>query len=87
MAVPTSLFISVYVGCLVSASRILHGPARAAAVPSAVAVIVVLAFCGWALLVPLAVAVVALVASTWPGGTAAEVVPLRAAAPSQSRAA
>jgi amino acid efflux transporter len=56
VAVPTTLFISVYVGCTVSASRVLSGPARAAAIPSAVAVTVVLAFCGWWVSVPAVIA-------------------------------
>jgi amino acid efflux transporter len=56
VAVPTTLFISVYVGCTVSAARVLSGPARAAAIPSAVAVTVVLAFCGWWVSVPAVIA-------------------------------
>lgn len=63
VAVPTSLFITVYVGCTVSASLVLTGAARAAAVPSAVAVTVVLAFCGWALLVPAVVGLAVLAGS------------------------
>lgn len=61
VAVPTSLFIAVYVGCTVSASVVLSGPARAAAVGSAVVVTVVLAFCGWALAVPAVVGLAAVV--------------------------
>jgi hypothetical protein len=40
---------------MTSAARILHGPARWAAAPAAVIVAVVLAYCEWALLAPLAV--------------------------------
>ena len=48
VAIPTSLFIAVYVGSMVSASIVLRGPARVAAVPAAVAVIVVFAgAAGW----------------------------------------
>ncbi len=41
------MFLCVYLSCTASAARILTGKARAAA---AVAVLVILAFCGWALL-------------------------------------
>lgn len=54
VAIPTTLFLVVYLGCMASAARVLHGPARLAAAPAAVIVAVVLAFCGWALLAPLA---------------------------------
>ncbi len=50
-----------------SASLVLTGAARVAAVPSAVAVTVVLAFCGWALLVPAVVGLVVLAASSLSG--------------------
>ena len=40
---------------MTSAARVLRGPARLAAAPAAVIVAVVLAYCGWALLAPLAV--------------------------------
>jgi amino acid efflux transporter len=55
VALPTTLFLVVYLGCMTSAARILHGPARWAAAPAAVIVAVVLAYCEWALLAPLAV--------------------------------
>ena len=45
----------VYLGCMASAARVLRGQARLAAASAAVIVAVVLAFCGWALLAPLAV--------------------------------
>ncbi len=45
----------VYLGCMTSAVRVLRGPARLAAAPAAVIVAVVLGYCGWALLAPLAV--------------------------------
>ncbi len=54
IGLPTTLFLVVYLGCTVSAARTLRGWTRGAAVVSAVAVLVVLAFCGW----PLAVAAV-----------------------------
>ncbi len=50
VAVPTTLFLVVYLGCMTSAARVLRGPARLAAAPAAVIVAIVLAFCGWALL-------------------------------------
>jgi amino acid efflux transporter len=55
VAVPTTLFLVVYLGCMASAVRVLRGPARWAAAPAAVIVALVLAFCGWALLGPVAV--------------------------------
>jgi amino acid efflux transporter len=58
VAVPTSLFVAVYVGCTVSAALILRGRARAAAVPAAVVTVAIFAFCGrWALL-PIALSAV-----------------------------
>jgi amino acid efflux transporter len=50
VAIPTTLFLVVYLGCMASAARVLRGQARLAAAPAAVIVAVVLAFCGWALL-------------------------------------
>ena len=55
VAIPTTLFLVVYLGCMASAARVLRGQARLAAAPAAVIVAVVLAFCGWALLAALAV--------------------------------
>jgi amino acid efflux transporter len=55
VALPTSLFLLVYLGCMVSAARVLRGPARWAAAPAAVIVAVVLCYCGWALFAPLSV--------------------------------
>ena len=61
VAIPTTLFLVVYLGSMVAAVRILRGPARWAAVPAAVAAAVMLAYCGWALAVPALVAVIVLV--------------------------
>jgi amino acid efflux transporter len=55
VAIPTTLFLAVYLGCMTSAVRVLRGPARLAAVPATVIVAVVLGYCGLALLAPLAV--------------------------------
>jgi hypothetical protein len=44
---------------MIAAARALRGPARLAAVPAALAVIVMLAYCGWALIVPGVVALAA----------------------------
>jgi amino acid efflux transporter len=60
VAVPTTLFLAVYLGCLAAAARVLRGPARWAALPAGVAVLVMLGYCGWALLIPAAVVVAAL---------------------------
>ena len=55
IALPTALFLLVYLSCMTSAARILRGPARWAAAPAALFVAVVLAYCGWSLLAPAAV--------------------------------
>jgi amino acid efflux transporter len=54
--VPTVLFLTVYLGAMIAAARVLRGPARLAALPAAVAVAVMLGFCGWALAIPGAIA-------------------------------
>ena len=56
VAIPTTLFLAVYLGSMVSAVRVLRGPARWAAVPASAAVAVMLACCGWALALPALVA-------------------------------
>lgn len=61
VALPTTLFLTVYVGCTVAATRLLRGPVRVGAVVACVAVLVVLSFSGWALLTALAVVLTALV--------------------------
>lgn len=55
VAIPTTLFIAVYLGSMLAAVRVLRGPARLAAVPAAAATAVMLAYCGWALAVPAAI--------------------------------
>ncbi|MFI5937130.1 amino acid permease [Actinoplanes sp. NPDC051494] len=50
VTVPTAFFLVVYLGCMVSAARALHGWVRPVAAVAAVAVAVVLAFAGWAVL-------------------------------------
>src|SRR5215470_5209241 len=62
VAVPTTLFLFVYLGCMTAATRVLRGRARAAAIPATLAVIVMLAFCGWALAAP---AVITLAVAIW----------------------
>ena len=56
VAVPTALFLAVYLGAMAAAARVLRGPVRLAALPAALAVTAMLGFCGWALVVPAAVA-------------------------------
>jgi amino acid efflux transporter len=56
VAVPTALFLAVYLGAMAAAARVLRGPARLAALPAGLAVTVMLGFCGWALAMPAAVA-------------------------------
>jgi amino acid efflux transporter len=62
VAVPATLFLTIYLGAMVAAARVLRGAARLAALPAALAVAVMLAFCGWALAIPAAVAL----ATGWP---------------------
>jgi amino acid efflux transporter len=59
VAVPTSLFLAVYLAAMVAGARVLRGPVRLACLPAAVAVIIVLGFCGWALAIPAAVGLAA----------------------------
>ena len=54
--VPTVLFLTVYLGAMIAAARVLRGPARLAALPAALAVTVMLGFCGWVLTIPAAIA-------------------------------
>ncbi len=60
VALPTTLFLTVYFGCTIAAARVLSGPVRAAAVVATVAIGIVLGFSGQALLVALGVSAVAL---------------------------
>ncbi len=68
VSVPTTMFLCVYLSCMVSAVRILSAGTRAAAAVAVLAVLAVLAFCGWALLAAAAVAVVAALLGHKPGG-------------------
>jgi amino acid efflux transporter len=52
VTIPTTLFLTVYLGSMLAATRVLHGPARLAAVPATAATAIMLAYCGWALAVP-----------------------------------
>jgi amino acid efflux transporter len=49
VSLPTALFLTAYLGCTLSGSRTLRGAGRGCATAALVAVIVLLAFCGWAL--------------------------------------
>jgi amino acid efflux transporter len=60
VAIPTTLFLAVYLGSMLAAVRVLRGLARWAAVPASAAVAVMLACCGWALALPVLVAVACL---------------------------
>lgn len=55
VAIPTTLFLTVYLGSMLAATRVLHGAARLAAVPATAATAIMLAYCGWALAVPAAI--------------------------------
>jgi amino acid efflux transporter len=59
VALPTTMFLVVYLTCTASATRILTGAARVAAVGALLAVAAVLAFCGWALAAAAAIALLA----------------------------
>ncbi len=54
VAVPTVLFLTVYLGAMAAAVRVLRGRVRLAALPAGLAVTVMLGFCGWALALPAA---------------------------------
>jgi amino acid efflux transporter len=57
---PTALFLAVYLGAMIAAMRMLRGPVRIVAFPAAAAVTVMLLLCGWAIALPGAVILVAL---------------------------
>jgi hypothetical protein len=59
VGVPAALFLIVYLCCTLSAARALSGAARGCAVAAFIAVVALLAFCGWALAFAGAVAVAA----------------------------
>jgi amino acid efflux transporter len=62
VSLPTTLFLTAYLGCTLSATRTLRGAGRACSAAALVAVIVLLAFCGWALAFAAVIAGVALLA-------------------------
>ena len=66
VAIPTTLFLTVYLGSMLAATRVLRGrgPARLAAIPATAATAVMLAYCGWALAVPAAIIVVVTVSGS-----------------------
>jgi amino acid efflux transporter len=74
VAIPTTLFLVVYLGCMSSAVRVLRGPAHWAAVPAAIIVAVVLGYCGWALAAPLLVTAAVL---AWPAARGRRPAPAR----------
>jgi amino acid efflux transporter len=67
VAIPTTLFLAVYLGSMVAAVRIMRGPVRWAAVAASAAVAVMLACCGWALALPALVAVAVIGRIGWIG--------------------
>jgi amino acid efflux transporter len=62
VAVPTVLFLTVYLGAMAAAIRVLRGRVRLATAPAGLAVAVMLGFCGWALALPAGIAL----AVCWP---------------------
>jgi amino acid efflux transporter len=67
---PTTLFLTVYLGCTLSAARRLRGTARACGAIGFAVVVTVLAFCGWALAVAVTVAVASAIKSGHAAGHA-----------------
>ena len=63
VALPTALFLTVYLGCLAAATRIRTGGTRVIAALAFLAVTIILGFTGWALLGVLAVILLAVLAS------------------------
>ena len=59
---PTALFLAVYLGAMAAAVRLLQGKVRIAAIPAGLAVAAMLSFCGWAVALPVAVALTVLAA-------------------------
>jgi amino acid efflux transporter len=81
ITIPTTLFLTVYLACMLAAARTLAGPVRLAAAAASVAVVVVLLFTGWAL------ALAALVAGTaWLAQRHAAVLPMGTAPGSRANA-
>jgi amino acid efflux transporter len=67
VAVPTTFFVAVYFGCMISAARVLPGALCVIAIVAALAVTAVLVFCGLAL-IPVALVVLAVAGSRWHRG-------------------
>jgi amino acid efflux transporter len=63
VSVPTTMFVCVYLSCTASAVRLLAGRARLAAALAVLAVLIILAFCGWGLAAAAVVATIALSAT------------------------
>lgn len=62
VTLPTALFLAVYLACMLAAGRVLGGLVRAAAIMAALAVLVMLPYCGWSLTAPAAIAAIL----SWP---------------------
>jgi amino acid efflux transporter len=58
VALPTTLFLAVYLGSMLAATQVLRSTCRVAASIASLAVLAILPFCGWALLAPAVVALV-----------------------------
>jgi amino acid efflux transporter len=63
VAVPTTLFLSVYLAAMAAAVTVLRGRVRAAAIPAAAAVTGMLAYCGWLVAIPAVVVLLVVAAS------------------------
>jgi amino acid efflux transporter len=62
VALPTALFLAVYLASMLAAARVLSGRVRGAAITAVLAVLVMLPYCGWSLTAPAAIAMVL----SWP---------------------
>ena len=65
VTLPTALFLIVYLGSMLAATRVLRGAVRLAAGVASLAVLAMLPYCGWALLAPAAVALITCCHSAW----------------------
>jgi len=74
---PTALFLAVYLGAMAAAVRLLRGKVRIAAIPAGLAVAAMLSFCGWAVALPVAVALTVLAARRGPQSAPARLPGLR----------
>jgi amino acid efflux transporter len=71
VSVPTTMFVCVYLSCTAAAVRLLGGRARLGAMVAVMAVVAILAFCGWGLAAAAVIAAIAMVTIGVPARRAA----------------